>query len=321
MEVPLDSSGSSYLRWGEQHYVYARDVPRWYQIASNYLWVGACSVLGTLVRLALLAVPEPLGLLSTLYPNVIGCFVLGACSRRWVATNAPAAYVGATTGFCGSLTTFSGWAIATAQLIARNHVGRAALSVLLPLGGCCCAFKLGLVVGEFFDAETKDADLEPTQAMLPCYHSFKLRVGALALVVALGAVVAVAAAGPTWARAPAAAAALAPPGASIRYFCSSRNRRCAMPYFTLLANASATFLAGSCVLLLAKYDGAVAQLTQALLDGFCGGLSTVATLVSEFHHLRAARESQRRGYAYVALTFLAGQALALPFVASVPALP
>ena len=58
---------------------------------------------------------------------------------------------------------------------------------------------------------------------------------------------------------------------------------------------------------------------HAVVDGFCGALSTASTFTSEFRMLKEAPHAPR-GYVYAAMMLLAGQVAAIPFVASIPSM-
>lgn len=93
---------------------------------------------------------------ATLTVNVVGCLVLGVLSR-WGSQSAFA--VGAATGFCGSLTTFSSFSVDAALMLGAHRIGSDtvtsasggtgwlyALSYIgLTVAAGCAAFILGRV--------------------------------------------------------------------------------------------------------------------------------------------------------------------------------
>ena len=74
---------------------------------------------------------------GTLLVNVAGSFVLGLCSG-WSLDGEELALVGV--GFCGALTTYSSFAVHTAELGCRRGAAYAALTLGLALGACALGF-------------------------------------------------------------------------------------------------------------------------------------------------------------------------------------
>ena len=90
------------------------------------------------------------------------------------------------------------------------------------------------------------------------------------------------------------------------------------PYGTLCANFAATAIAAMSTGLWTKTKGADV-FWHAVVDGFCGALSTASTFTSEFRMLKEAPHAPR-GYIYASMMLLAGQVAAVPFVASIPSM-
>jgi CrcB protein len=76
---------------------------------------------------------------GTLLVNVAGSFILGLCSG-WSIDGEALALVGV--GFCGALTTYSAFAVQTAELGRRRGTAYAVLTLGLSLGGCALGFVL-----------------------------------------------------------------------------------------------------------------------------------------------------------------------------------
>ncbi len=76
---------------------------------------------------------------GTLLVNVAGSFVLGLCSG-WSLDGEELALVGV--GFCGALTTYSSFAVQTAELGRRRGAAYATLTLGLALGACALGFVL-----------------------------------------------------------------------------------------------------------------------------------------------------------------------------------
>ncbi len=112
------------------------------------LVIGA--VMGASLRYLIVASPQTLGGLpiNVLVVNVVGSFILGVFSVLTIALNLDAKYVLlAATGFCGSFTTMSSFALETSNLIDGNRFNLAILNVLANVGLSLGALISGRVVG------------------------------------------------------------------------------------------------------------------------------------------------------------------------------
>jgi len=112
-----------------------------------YLVIGA--LLGVFMRYKMTGSPLFMGSLpiSVLLVNVIGSFVLGASSTAVTSLGLDERYtllIGI--GFCGSLTTMSGFAFETVNLIDVGQVATAALDIILNVCASLGAILLGRAV-------------------------------------------------------------------------------------------------------------------------------------------------------------------------------
>lgn len=305
------------------------------QIDANYAWIAAFGMLGTCLRLGLGAgagdSPWTLGLLGPLWANALGCFFYGVFARTWLSVNTPAIYAGLTTGFCGCLTTFSAWAIATAEHACRGHVVRTVLTIVVPFFVGQGMLELGIFAGDMLErrgvipSALRPGDVDVDEEIekgeidvdLPLYDALKLPLGTGLLVCFLVTAIVLVCVGPGWVVVPAAAAALTPLGAWLRYGLGRLNMGGRLPWGTLAANALGTVLDATFILLMVATAGSDPFL-QALVDGFCAGLSTASTFTSEFRMLNADEPLRHRAYVYAALTFLIGQVLSVPLIAARP---
>jgi len=79
--------------------------------------------------------------LTTLWINVIGCFIAGSLACLILNFGASALTTGLLVGFCGGLTTFSGYAIHTMNLQSQGESFKAlAYIVLSPIIGLIFAY-------------------------------------------------------------------------------------------------------------------------------------------------------------------------------------
>lgn len=112
-----------------------------------YLVIGA--LLGVFLRYKMTGSPLFLGSLpiSVLLVNVIGSFVLGASSTAVSSLGLDERYtllIGI--GFCGSLTTMSGFAYETINMIDIGQVATASLGIILNVAASLGAILLGRAV-------------------------------------------------------------------------------------------------------------------------------------------------------------------------------
>ena len=105
--------------------------------------LGIASFLGTLARLGLNAINTYPGqpVFPLIWAQMLGCAVMGAATTRskQIGSIYPHLYVGITTGFCGSTTTFSAWMAqifeAFAQIDSPPHGGfyNVSIAVVIPI--------------------------------------------------------------------------------------------------------------------------------------------------------------------------------------------
>eukprot|EP00727_Mastigamoeba_balamuthi_P006168 m51a1_g2170 hypothetical protein (363) ;mRNA; f:66669-67880 len=114
-------------------------------------FVSAFSHLGCLARESVKALQErllgsePSTLLvpSDVLENAVGCLVLGALAAQTLLPPAHALYVGVGTGFCGCLTTFSGWMQQVSEQLTAGRVVRALVLLLAHLLVCVACYMAG----------------------------------------------------------------------------------------------------------------------------------------------------------------------------------
>jgi len=114
------------------------------------LAVGA--VVGAFLRYSLVSSPVTIvGLpVNVLIVNVIGSFLLGLFSVLAIALNLDAKYTLLfATGFCGSFTTMSSFALETSNLIDSNRFTLVLLNILANVGLSLSAVVGGRALGDF----------------------------------------------------------------------------------------------------------------------------------------------------------------------------
>jgi fluoride ion exporter CrcB/FEX len=155
-----------------------RNAPLPLEALEGSAWVAAMALLGSALRVVLTQLGEFDGaaFFPSLVPNVLGCAAMGLLLRREVARRRaggkglpPATLAGLTTGFCGSITSFSAWHLDAAatwfgwtgpRLAASRRTWNAALQLIAGLGVFCAAFALGdVAVRAASEEQAADATL------------------------------------------------------------------------------------------------------------------------------------------------------------------
>lgn len=116
----------------------------------EFILLAVGAVIGAFLRYLIVASPQTIGGLpvNVLVVNVVGSFILGVFSVLTLALNWDAKYaLLAATGFCGSFTTMSSFALETSNLMDGNRFNLAILNVLANVGLSLGALISGTVVG------------------------------------------------------------------------------------------------------------------------------------------------------------------------------
>jgi CrcB protein len=305
--------------------------------AVAYISIAVWAIIGALTRYGLEELFDPVlhtvapsqskGTVSALFrdipANALGSFIMGLLcgAEKQLAPHRTWLFVGATSGFCGSCTTFSSWMAASGYTmwgpptVTIQTVLQGAMSLFLGFAVAWSSLACGWRLTETILSSKCIADHERMLCDRAPNPRSVLSVG-LALWAALevGCGVGYVFATDPNVRMLMIAVVWAPVGAWIRYLLSQYNPRFpTFPVFTLLVNAVATAITCICIILLWSDAATVAIVTdatarillQAVQLSFCGNLSTVSTLVKEVRLLD--RQGMRPAAVYSFVTLLVGQ--------------
>ena len=277
------------------------------EVITAILSISAWSIGGVASRIAILSLVDEHNFFpdsSVISVNVIGSFIIGlvaGCTQ--LAESLPLTYLGITSGFCGSLTTFSSWIYGILETDSS-----ATVEVLTGLSMPLVAF----LIAEDFGSSVSVLIRDKTDTKLST-ESTKAIDKALVSMTALGSVLSlimistIGAAGIT--NEQLVACALGPFGALTRYALSrALNRKTELFMIgTLAANLLAVIILGSLV----NCSVTNAWCSEATV-GICGSLSTVSSWVLET--VKIYRKNKAWAYFYSLISLGTCVVVLIPFV-------
>ncbi|KZV99289.1 hypothetical protein EXIGLDRAFT_668704 [Exidia glandulosa HHB12029] len=280
--------------------------------------LAPASVLGVLARLGLAYLGTYAGqsAFSLAWVQWVGCFFMGLFLglREPITASYPPLYTALTTGFCGSLTTFSGWQLdaflawANRTGIPRSRLhtfmdGLTRLIFTLSLSLAALSFGIHLSSHESITKRFPKRPLKTSRQrvlMLPDLLCFMVYIATIPAYLAL----------PVAYRHMATSALLYSfPGTLARYLLGTHLNKPSFPHGTLTANLLGVALLAGFHALQRSTGGVSAhscEVLQGLSDGFCGCLTTVSTFAVE---IRSAVGG--RAWSYVLVSILVAQLLCL----------
>ncbi|KAI8980854.1 CrcB-like protein-domain-containing protein [Pilobolus umbonatus] len=296
------------------------------QVDENYIAVMAgiipFSIAGVLIRIGLQRLQDypgmPVG--GLVYAQWTGCFILGLATKTQhnICNWHQAIHPGITSGFCGSITTFSSWQLAIFEQFSNYHgyshtKGKnvlAALSeFLVTFSMSFLGFTFGQHIGEWIDQDILKRKMKTE--VVPRGFSFKylskkdIVLVVFAVIVWLGVIFAAIFAHDQ--RDVAFSCVFAPVGALIRWYLALNNKKLStFPIGTYAANMLGTAVLASLALVQSGVPMSIMScfIIQGLADGFCGCLTTVSTFMGELHILQ-----KRSGYIYGLVSIVTSQCL------------
>ncbi|KAF7352738.1 hypothetical protein MVEN_01240000 [Mycena venus] len=264
------------------------------------------SVLGVLARLGLTALATYSGqsIFPLAYSQATGCLIMGFCLalKEPFSRYYPPAYTALTTGFCGSLTTFSGWQLDIFKSwLNANNAPRSALHDVMD-GVCKTVFTISLSLASLFYGMHLAKEVSPYFCAGPSPGRFLRNTVTVIAVCTYAATIPAYYLLPRDYRHQATAALLFSfPGTLTRYLLSHHLNPAlpAFPLGTYAANSFGTALLGTFHVLQSTANrplsGASCTILQALADGYCGCLTTVSTFVAELAVLKTTGHKYRYG--------------------------
>lgn len=307
-------------------------LPKWLEYGSCMTHLAFFGILGVITRYLLqkLFAPGTAGVTSDhtilyldLPSNMVGSFLMG----WWgVVFKADISYVsdflaiGLTTGYLGSLTTFSGWNQKMLELSVEGHWVFALLGFLIGLFLAAYSIIFGIETSRGFRHFLKRCSGSSSASSRKTWRvdSYKRHLAILAvLLLMLGCLWSVSgilmaqefhsdsSETQLW-----LACIVGPLGVWIRWFVARLNGRGLgktgllkwIPFGTLIANVSAACIMAALATVKKEVNSKTCDIIATGIQfGFLGCLSTVSTFISEFNAMRESRHPWR-AYAYAMVT-------------------
>lgn len=236
-------------------------------------------------------------------------------------------YLGLTSGFCGCLTTFSGWQVQAAQSFLRQHFMASFLNLIAGLATFYSCFLFGQLVSDIFSAfclskrGTRGTDaLIDSQPQNPpsdpprpiSVLNIAASIASIALWIVFGILFIFVSRSRHWVG----PAILTPFGVGLRWYTSRWNAKYPkFKLYTFMVNQLGVLIYAIVLVCATKFDSPQNSVRSAILaaiiTGFCGALTTTSTLISELHHIG----DKRFSVLYFLASVIVAQILALVVLA------
>ncbi|PWW79646.1 hypothetical protein C7212DRAFT_170936 [Tuber magnatum] len=295
--------------------------PQLTRLVQLHCYLIIFSILGTLSRIGLVSITtyEATPLPPLFWPQFAGCLLMGFFLEDKTLfpvstkTTEPL-YLGLTTGYCGSVTTFSSFILGAFEQLAntalvhpRRRTRDDVAALLAYVIGTIAISLGGLQVGAHLAAFSKGL-LRKLRCRWADMLAVPIGLGVWVASVIMAVFIR------KWRGDVLFACIFSPPGAIVRYWVSRLgNPMCkAFPVGTFMVNMLGTAaLAG---LLAGRYvhsGGNTCDVLRGLGEGFCGCLTTVSTFVVEVQGLRTGH-----GYTYAGASIVVGLCLTVLILGS-----
>ncbi|CAM8914281.1 unnamed protein product [Rhodiola kirilowii] len=307
-----------------------KELPRSLDYVSCLLHLSVCGIFGVITRhlLQKLFGPEVAGVTSNgsilyldLPSNMVGSFLMGwwgIVLKGDISAMSEHLAIGLTTGYLGSLTTFSGWNQKMLDLSVHGHWVLASLGFFIGLFLVAYSIIFGVETAKGFKWLLGKLNMKSTNKWrVKSYKSHLAVIMALLLVLCILWVVSGLLEAREFSNGGTEAQLwlgcfLAPPGVWIRWTLARFNGRGVgkkghykwVPFGTLTANvAAASMMAALATVKAAVNTKNCDTVANGIQFGLLGCMSTVSTFMAEFHAMRNSTQPWR-AYAYSAITII-----------------
>ncbi|KAH8999228.1 CrcB-like protein-domain-containing protein [Lactarius akahatsu] len=275
------------------------------------------SVLGVLTRLGLdaLATYDGRSIFPLAYPQALGCLVMGICLplKDPISSYYSPLYIAITTGFCGSLTTFSGWQLdvfyswINEGQFHRNGL-RNAVDAFAKIFFTLSISLASLFFGVYLGTALLPYISKTCRSSLPRPWIVNV-LNVLSVIVYLATFPTYFTLSASFRHQATAALLFSFPGTFTRYALSIslNSRSTLLPVGTLVANEFGTSLLALLHILQGLSNPVspnACSILQGLGDGYCGCLTTVSTFAAEMRAFTA-----RKRWLYGTISIVMGQIL------------
>jgi CrcB protein len=289
-------------------------------IYNQSLLISSFAILGCYLRIVLTDA-TPSGFVNYLTSQFIGSFVIGIIFVLKTEIQ-PDLFIGISTGFCGSLTTFSSWQVDIVEILVNvpgspSSVGGKAYAWFQDqLIGFAVPFA-GLTFGKHFAKLTMFYLSTKRLQQIFLYQLGVASIKGLSVIVFLLAWIGVILGAAFVPSITTFSLIFAPFGAWLRFVLSKYLNPISLEFFygTFVANVLGSVISGSIfdvMVSLRNLPKLQCASLWAVVYGFCGSLSTISTFVNEIHTLPRVEHA----YIYGFVSVLVSQALLIIIMGS-----
>ncbi|KAJ3410720.1 hypothetical protein HDV05_003466 [Chytridiales sp. JEL 0842] len=312
------------------------DDPPLYTLLAS---ISTLSILGTLLRISLLYLTTypSAPVFPLIYPQILGCLLMGFFATFFPSkTSYEALGVGLRTGLCGSLTTFSSFAVLAFKSLSgyellettgglgvflgpkREGGGGGGVNIFsgvsvvgITLGASASAYLFGVEVAKTFKMGESLRNNKNRNSSSSSSVFNRATLLSTLVIYSIPLILLIVSSTspsnfPAFLPSTSLACLLSSPGSLLRWWLSKKLNSPSFPWGTLAANLTGTAVLAflNVVPLLVEPSAGGWWVIVGLADGFCGCLTTLSTFVVEMIGLKL-----RRGTVYATVSIAAGLVL------------